>query len=99
MLASTKSNNTKDIKDSLFLFIQERLSQLIQSQIRAEVSQKPFPDLCDSLQNIDIAISFLKSVSTIRTSSFSDFMIQTLQLGDSCFGQKVLFYSCSVQKL
>ncbi|CAC5425030.1 RNF213 [Mytilus coruscus] len=68
---------------------QERLSQLIQSQIRAEILRKSFPELCDSLQNIDIAISFLKSVSGSRNSSFSDFMIRTLQFDDACFGQKL----------
>ncbi|XP_052062678.1 E3 ubiquitin-protein ligase rnf213-alpha-like isoform X2 [Mytilus californianus] len=53
---------------------QERLHHAVQSQICGELRTKSFPELCESLDKLDIAISFLKSVGSDPNSSLADFM-------------------------
>lgn len=59
--------------ESLYVF-QERLHHAVQSQICGELRTKSFPELCESLDKLDIAISFLKSVGSDPDSSLADFM-------------------------
>lgn len=54
--------------------LQERLHHAVQSQICGELRTKSFPELCESLDKLDIAISFLKSVGSDPESSLVDFM-------------------------
>ncbi|OPL21215.1 hypothetical protein AM593_08590, partial [Mytilus galloprovincialis] len=43
---------------------QEKISAPVLSQIQKDLIQKPFPELCDTMDKLDIAISFLKSVGS-----------------------------------
>ncbi|XP_063442805.1 E3 ubiquitin-protein ligase RNF213-like [Mytilus trossulus] len=59
---------------------QERLNPAVRSQICGELHMRNLPELCDSLDNLDIAISFLKSVGPNPSMSLSDFMENTLKI-------------------
>ncbi|XP_052061725.1 E3 ubiquitin-protein ligase RNF213-like [Mytilus californianus] len=59
---------------------QERLNPAVRSQICGEVHMRNLPELCDSLDNLDITISFLKSVGSNPNMSLSDFMENTLKI-------------------
>ncbi|VDI24291.1 Hypothetical predicted protein, partial [Mytilus galloprovincialis] len=59
---------------------QERLNPAVRSQICAEIRMKPAADLWESLDKLDIAISFLKSVGSDPDSSLSDFITNTLKI-------------------
>ncbi|VDI83555.1 Hypothetical predicted protein [Mytilus galloprovincialis] len=59
---------------------EERLNPAVRSQICAEIRMKPAADLWESLDKLDIAISFLKSVGSDPDSSLSDFITNTLKI-------------------
>ncbi|XP_052062754.1 E3 ubiquitin-protein ligase rnf213-alpha-like isoform X2 [Mytilus californianus] len=59
---------------------QERLSPAVRSQICAEIRMKHAADLWESLDKLDIAISFLKSVGSDPDNSLSDFITNTLKI-------------------
>ncbi|VDI52044.1 Hypothetical predicted protein [Mytilus galloprovincialis] len=69
---------------------QDKISHVVMGQIKNEMSRLQYPDLCDHIQNVDIAINFLKSLGRIEPgSSFNDFVVDTLQLDDPCLNQKL----------
>ncbi|CAC5380698.1 RNF213 [Mytilus coruscus] len=67
---------------------QEKISAPVLSQIQKDLNQKPFPELCDTMDKLDIAISFLKSVGSDPESPLSDFMVNILKIDDSLVSQK-----------
>ncbi|VDI64880.1 Hypothetical predicted protein, partial [Mytilus galloprovincialis] len=67
---------------------QEKISAPVLSQIKKDLNQKPFPELCDTMDKLDIAISFLKSVGSDPESPLSDFMVNILKIDDSLVSQK-----------
>ncbi|XP_063441660.1 E3 ubiquitin-protein ligase rnf213-alpha-like [Mytilus trossulus] len=67
---------------------QERLSPAVRSQICAEIRMKPAADLWESLDKLDIAISFLKSVGSDPDSSLSDFITNTLKIDNPLLSPK-----------
>ncbi|CAG2212879.1 RNF213 [Mytilus edulis] len=74
---------------SLYLRVkQERLNPAVLSQICGELRLKSYPDLCESLDKLDIAISFLKSVGSDPESSLNDFMTNTLKMDNPFPSQK-----------
>ena len=72
-----------------YFFIQDRLNPAVQSQICGELRLKSYPDLCESLDKLDIAISFLKSVGSDPESSLHYFMTSTLKMNNPLPSQKV----------
>ncbi|CAC5383752.1 RNF213 [Mytilus coruscus] len=67
-------------QDLIKIVKQERLHSAIQAQISEELSKKSYPDLCQGLDALDIAISFLKSVKTDPDLSLHEFMTRTLKI-------------------
>ncbi|XP_071137099.1 E3 ubiquitin-protein ligase rnf213-alpha-like [Mytilus edulis] len=76
----SESTNAVVFKSLCLRVKQERLNPAVQSQICGELRLKSFPDLCESMDKLDIAISFLKSVGSDPESSLSDFMTNTLKI-------------------
>ncbi|XP_052087598.1 E3 ubiquitin-protein ligase rnf213-alpha-like isoform X5 [Mytilus californianus] len=59
---------------------QIRIPQATKVQICSELRKMSYPDLCESLDKLDIAISFLKSVGPEKPDHLlSDFMTKTLK--------------------
>ena len=73
-----------------YFFIQDRLNPAVQSQICGELRLKSYLDLCESLDKLDIAISFLKSVGSDPESSLHDFMSNTLKMDKPFPSPKVI---------
>jgi hypothetical protein len=71
-------------------FIQDRLNPAVQSQICGELRLKSYPDLCESLDKLDIAISFMKSVGSDPESSLYHFMSNTLKMDKPFPSPKVI---------
>ena len=71
----------------LLLFLQETLSAATKTQICSEI--KSLPDLCTSLDNLDITISFLKSTGGKPDKTLHEFMDTTLQMETTILSQKV----------
>jgi hypothetical protein len=69
-------------------FFQENLSAAIKTQICAEI--KTLPDICTSLDNLDITISFLKSTGGQPEQTLHEFMGNTLQMKTTIHSQKVI---------
>ncbi|XP_053396339.1 E3 ubiquitin-protein ligase rnf213-alpha-like isoform X2 [Mercenaria mercenaria] len=65
---------------------QESLSAAVKTQICSDI--KSLPDLCTSLDNLDITISFLKSTGGLPEKSLHEFMVKTLQMEYSIHSQK-----------
>ncbi|KAL4233165.1 hypothetical protein ACF0H5_007850 [Mactra antiquata] len=61
---------------------QKTLTPVVKSQITEEF--KSFPDLCQTLDNIDIAISFLKSTGGTCNYNLHLFMVETLHMNEMC---------------
>jgi hypothetical protein len=70
-------------------YLQNRLSPAVQSQICGELRLKSYPDLCESLDKLDIAIGFLKSVGSDPESFLYHFMTDTLKMENPFLSQKV----------
>ena len=62
---------------------------LSQIQIELHNDQKTFPDLCNSMDKLDIAIGFLKSVGSDPEILLNDFMVNTLKIDNTFVSQKV----------
>lgn len=71
-----------------FLF-QERISPTILSQIREELQEKSFPEICESIDKLDIAITFMKSIGADHTESLCEFLVQTLKIENAIISRKV----------
>lgn len=59
------------------------------TQIREELQNKPFPTICESMDKLDIAISFMKSIGANQDESLSDFIVQTLKMDRTFASSKV----------
>ncbi|CAG2226879.1 RNF213 [Mytilus edulis] len=67
---------------------QERISPAVVGQIEEELRSKTFPDLCGSMDTLDIAISFLKSVGADPESLLNDFIVNILKIDHFFVSQK-----------
>ncbi|CAC5422253.1 RNF213 [Mytilus coruscus] len=67
---------------------QERISPAVVGQIEEELRSKTFPDLCGSMDTLDIAISFLKSVGAEPESLLNDFIVNILKIDHYFVSQK-----------
>ncbi|XP_060595996.1 E3 ubiquitin-protein ligase RNF213-like [Ruditapes philippinarum] len=65
---------------------QENLSAAVKTQICAEI--KTLPDICTSLDNLDITISFLKTTGGQPEKTLHEFMGNTLQMKTTIHSQK-----------
>ncbi|XP_060570019.1 E3 ubiquitin-protein ligase RNF213-like [Ruditapes philippinarum] len=65
---------------------QENLSAAVKTQICGEI--KTLPDICTSLDNLDITISFLKSTGGQPEKTLHEFMGNTLQMKTTIHSQK-----------
>ncbi|VDI22412.1 Hypothetical predicted protein [Mytilus galloprovincialis] len=75
--------------DELSLRIkQTRINNSVHSQICGELQVRSYTELCESLDKLDIAIKFLKSVGTDPKSCLSDFMTKTLKMDNPFPSQK-----------
>lgn len=74
------------------IFLKERLNPAVRSQICGELHMRNLPELCDSLDNLDVTISFLKSVGSNPSMSLNDFMENTLKIDKPFISTKVLYY-------
>ncbi|VDI23651.1 Hypothetical predicted protein [Mytilus galloprovincialis] len=74
---------------------QERVSPAVFDQIKKDVHIKKLPELCDSIDHLDIAISFLRSVAFDPESLLSDFMINILKLEGPVVSQTVRYKTSS----
>ena len=59
----------------------------VKHQISAEI--RSLPDLCQSLDNLDVSISFLKSVGGDPEHNLHGFMSETLKMENPLLSQKV----------
>ncbi|CAG2194988.1 unnamed protein product [Mytilus edulis] len=59
---------------------QERISPAVLTQIREELQEISFPAICGSMDKLDIAISFMKSIGVDENMLLSDFIVQTLKM-------------------
>ena len=66
---------------------QEILRLAVKHQISAEI--RSLPDLCQSLDNLDVSISFLKSVGGDPEHNLHGFMSETLKMENPLLSQKV----------
>ncbi|CAG2195613.1 RNF213 [Mytilus edulis] len=71
---------------------QERISPAVICQIKEELRSKTFPDLCGSMDTLDIAIMFLKSVGADPESLLNDFIVNLLQIDHFFVSQKAQMY-------
>ena len=76
-----------------FSVLQESLTSALKHQIGAEI--RSLPDLCQSLGNLDVSISFLKSVGGDPEQNLHGFMSETLKMENPLLSQKVTSYSYS----
>ncbi|CAC5391523.1 RNF213 [Mytilus coruscus] len=67
---------------------QTRINNSVHSQICGELQVRSYTDLCESLDKLDIAVKFLKSVGTDPESYLSDFMTKTLKMDNPFPSQK-----------
>ncbi|CAC5415239.1 RNF213 [Mytilus coruscus] len=72
--------NSDVFKDLIGIIKQERLHSAIQAQISEELNKTSYSDLCQGLDILDIAISFLKSVKTSPELNLNEFMTKTLKI-------------------
>ncbi|VDI81602.1 Hypothetical predicted protein [Mytilus galloprovincialis] len=69
--------------------VQEKIPHVLQGQIELELRKIPFSDLCESLDILDVAISFLKSVGTEKPQTLLyNFMTKVLKMEKSFPSQK-----------
>lgn len=70
--------------------MQEKIPHVLQGQIELELRKIPYSDLCESLDRLDVAISFLKSVGTEKPQTLLyNFMTKVLKMEKSFPSQKV----------
>lgn len=73
-------------------FFQTRINNSVHSQICGELQVRSYTELCESLDKLDIAVKFLKSVGMDPKSCLSDFMTKTLKMDNPFPSQKVGIY-------
>ncbi|XP_052808691.1 E3 ubiquitin-protein ligase rnf213-alpha-like isoform X2 [Mya arenaria] len=73
---------------------QQTLGLTVKTQISEEI--KRLPDLCRFLDDLDIAISFLKTAGGQQSDSLNTFMVKTLQMEHAMISQKAR-QSCEFQ--
>ena len=67
------------------------MTAAVKHQISAEM--RSLPDLCQSLGNLDISISFLKSVGGSPDQNLNNFMSDTLKMENPLHSQKVELFT------
>ncbi|XP_052808702.1 E3 ubiquitin-protein ligase rnf213-alpha-like isoform X1 [Mya arenaria] len=73
---------------------QQTLGLAVKTQISEDI--KRLPDLCRFLDNLDIAISFLKTAGGQQSENLNTFMVETLQMEHAMTSQKAR-QSCEFQ--
>ena len=73
------------------LVFKDSLGRDVKTQICEDI--RNLPDLCRSLDNLDIAISFLKTTGGQPEDMLDDFMSKTLQIEQPMCSQKVICYA------
>ncbi|WAR07202.1 R213A-like protein, partial [Mya arenaria] len=71
------------------LISQQTLGLAVKTQISEEI--KSLPELCRFLDNLDIAISFLKTAGGQQSDNLNTFMVETLQMENAMTSQKEVF--------
>ncbi|XP_041350668.1 E3 ubiquitin-protein ligase rnf213-alpha-like [Gigantopelta aegis] len=66
---------------------QEALSPTVRLQVSAEL-RASLPDICDSIDNLDIAVCFLKSLGDDGSQSLQQFMTDVLKMKQTIASQK-----------
>ncbi|WAR07278.1 R213A-like protein [Mya arenaria] len=84
---------------AVFEILEEKIPQralgiAVKKQISEEI--KSLPDLCRFLDNLDIAISFLKTTGGNQSENLNTFMVETLQMEHAMTSQKAQ-QSCEFQ--
>ncbi|XP_053396342.1 E3 ubiquitin-protein ligase rnf213-alpha-like isoform X2 [Mercenaria mercenaria] len=86
MVYRTEFTNAEVFRKLADKIPQETLSAAVKTQICSEI--RSLPDLCTSLDNLDITISFLKSTGGQPDKTLHEFMVNTLQMDTSIQSQK-----------
>ncbi|KAK3585576.1 hypothetical protein CHS0354_036763 [Potamilus streckersoni] len=76
---------------TVFRKLQEKIPQeSLSSGIKHKISEEfhSLPDLCQALDNLDIAISFLKSIGGNPGNNLDKFMVETLKMEQSLYSPK-----------
>lgn len=74
-----------------FFLLQEPLSSAVANQICEEF--KDYSDICDTLDKLEITISFLKSVKEDPNMPLEIFVTQTLKMENPLPTHKVILYT------
>ncbi|XP_060597666.1 E3 ubiquitin-protein ligase rnf213-alpha-like [Ruditapes philippinarum] len=86
MTYRTESTNAT-IFEKLSTYIrQEELNSELKTKICSEI--KCLPDICQSLYNLDIAISFLKTTGGLYEQNLHDYLTKTLQMKTTVSSQR-----------
>ncbi|XP_053396335.1 E3 ubiquitin-protein ligase rnf213-alpha-like isoform X2 [Mercenaria mercenaria] len=86
MVYRTEFTNAEVFRKLADKIPQETLSAAVKTQICGEI--RSLPDLCTSLDNLDITISFLKSTGGQPDKTLHEFMEKTLQMETTIHSQK-----------
>ncbi|XP_053396012.1 E3 ubiquitin-protein ligase rnf213-alpha-like [Mercenaria mercenaria] len=86
MVYRTEFTNASVFKRLSEYIKQENLNASVKKQICNEM--KSLPDVCQSLYNLDIAISFLKSTGGLPEKNLHEYMKKTLQMETTLSSQK-----------
>ncbi|KAK3585575.1 hypothetical protein CHS0354_036762 [Potamilus streckersoni] len=76
---------------TVFRKLQEKIAQeSLSSGVKQKISEefRSLPDLCQALDNLDIAISFLKSIGGKPDNNLDKFMVETLKMEQSLYSPK-----------
>ncbi|XP_052216221.1 E3 ubiquitin-protein ligase rnf213-alpha-like isoform X4 [Dreissena polymorpha] len=87
MVYRTEISNSAVMRKLHFKIPQEPLNITVRSQILEEFSD--VTDACTSIDNLDIAISFLKTIGGEPIVSLTRFMTDTIKMQNPIHGQKV----------
>ncbi|XP_052243691.1 E3 ubiquitin-protein ligase rnf213-alpha-like [Dreissena polymorpha] len=82
---------TEVTNQSVLMKLSERIPQTnLNGAVRTQICEelRRLPDVCRSLDNLDIAISFLKTTGGHPTAQLITFMVETLQIEDAMLSQK-----------
>ncbi|KAK3610844.1 hypothetical protein CHS0354_015701 [Potamilus streckersoni] len=78
-----------------FSKLEEKIQQEpLNSEVKHKISEefRSLPDLCQALDNLDIAISFLKSIGGNPESDLDKFMVETLKMEQSLHNASAKLY-------
>ncbi|KAK3585578.1 hypothetical protein CHS0354_036765 [Potamilus streckersoni] len=76
---------------TVFRKLQEKIPQEpLSTGLKRKISEefRSLPDLCQALDNLDIAISFLKSIGGNPENNLDTFMVETLKMEQSLYSPK-----------